>query len=246
MTNYTSIILSCAFAEENRKDALPYMERLIEEKPYSPSDLEKYSFSIMGEIHRTATSFTALDHTRVYIRCFRTNKLFREAGIVKGNYINYHYIKYAVTILTILDICLILTNDTFRLGIPERLCSLGRVTKNSSVVASNISETLNKISALVEPWREPRNFFVHRGWQIYRDRLTALEEYELMREKGMLERKIPEWKIKSAYQSELSVIFKEFDEIEIPLFGSVNELLSGLFPVYLSQRAKLQKSPIGN
>ena len=48
MNDYVSKILSHDFAKENRKDALPYMSELLGEKSYSPSELEKYSFSVMG------------------------------------------------------------------------------------------------------------------------------------------------------------------------------------------------------
>jgi hypothetical protein len=98
----------------------------------------------------------------------------------------------------------------------------------------------------VEPWREPRNLFIHRGWEIYRDVLTALEGYELTREKGLLDKIVPSHRIKFLYKSELSKIFKEFDQVETPLFDAVIELLSRLLPIYKSWRKKLQTPPIGN
>jgi hypothetical protein len=246
MNNYSSIILDHEFAEENREDALPYLEKLLEGKSYSPSELEKYSFSIMGWMHRILGSFTGLDHTRVYLRHFRSNKWYKEAGIVQGNYINYHYTKYTTTVITIMDICLILTNDTFRLENPEKLCNIDNIAGNSWVISSNVSKTLNKLNKIVKPWREPRNLFVHRGWQMYRSKLTALEEYELSHEKIKPELRISSQKIKSLYQSELLKIFNEFDEVEPPLFNAVIELLSKLLPIYISWREKLKNPPIRN
>lgn len=166
MNNYSLKILSHEFTEENRKDALPYMMELIGEKSYSPSELEKYSFSVMGWIQRLRNCFKDLEHTRVYMSHFRSNKWYREAEIVQGNYINYHYVKYAITVVTIMDVSLILTNDTFRLGNPERLCHTDNIIRNSWVISSNVHNALNKLSRIVEPWREPRNLFIHRGWEI--------------------------------------------------------------------------------
>jgi hypothetical protein len=208
MNDYSSKILFHELAEENRKDALPYMEELIGGKPYSPSELEKYSFAVMGWIHRIGNCFKALEHTRVYMQHFRSNKWYKEAGIVQGNYINYHYIKYAITVVTIVDVCLILTNDTLRLGNPERLCHFDNIIKNSWVVSSKVNKSLNKLSKIVEPWREPRNLFIHRGERLWRDRLTALEELELDQAKGMLNIKVPLHRVKSLYKSELSEIFR--------------------------------------
>jgi hypothetical protein len=244
MTDYSSKILNHELAEENRKDALPYMRELFGEKSYSPSELEKYSFTVMGWIHRLLNCFKSLEHTRVYMSHFRSNKWYIEAGIVQSNYINYHYVKYAITVVTIMDVSLILTNDTFRLGNPERLCYLDNIMRNSWVISSNVDKALNKLSRIVEPWREPRNLFIHRGWEIYREPLTALGIYESLLEKGKLDRKISLRRVKSLYKSELAEIFKEFDQVEPPLFNAVIELLSKLLPVYISWRKKLQTPPM--
>ena len=244
MNNYAVKILSHEFSEENREDALPYMTELMRGNSYTPSELEKYSLSVMGWIHRLSNCFKSLEHTRVYMDHFRSNKWYREAGIVKSNYINYHYFKYVITVVTIMDVCLILTNDTFRLGNPERLCYFENIIKNSWVSSSKVGKELKKLSKLVEPWREPRNLYIHRGWEMYRERLTALEGYELLQEKGVLDRirTIPSHRIKSTYKTELSEIYKEFDTIEAPLFDAVMGFLSKLLPVYISQRERLQQT----
>jgi hypothetical protein len=246
MKDYSLKILNHELVVENRKDALPYMEGLLGEKSYKPSELEKYSFSIMGWIHRLSNCFKSLEHTRVYMSHFRSNKWYREAEIVQSNYINYHYVKYVITVVTIMDVSLILTNEVFRLGNPERLCNLDNIIKNSWVISSNIDKVLNKLTKMVEPWREPRNLFIHRGWEIYREVLTALEGLELMQEKGMLDTNVPSHRIKFLYKSELSKIYKEFDKVEPPLFDAVIELLSRLLPIYKSWREKLQNPPARN
>ena len=143
-----------------------------------------------------------------------------------------------------MDVSLILTNDIFRLGNPERLCYPDNIIRNSWVISSNVHNTLNKLSRIVEPWREPRNLFIHRGWEIYKDKLTALQELELAQIKGILGIKVSSHRVKALYKSELSEIFKEFDQVETPLFDAVIELLSRLFPIYKSWRKKLQTLPL--
>jgi hypothetical protein len=246
MNDYSLKISNHELNEECRRDAVPYMEKIIGVKSSSPSELAKYSFTVMSWMQRLRSCFTSLEHTRVYMRHFRNNKWYREAGIVQGNYINYHYAKYTITVVTIMDVSLILTNYTFRLGNPERLCSLDNITRNSWVISTNIGEALNKLSRIVEPWREPRNLFIHRGWEMYSELLTALEQYELTRDKGMLDEVVSSHRVKSLYKSELSDIFKEFDEVEAPLFEAVIELLSELLPIYESWRNRLQTPPMEN
>jgi hypothetical protein len=246
MRDYHSKILHHEFAEENMEDAITYMEALIQDKPYSPSELDEYSFSVMGWIHRLGNCFKSLEHTRVYLSHFRSNRLYKEAGIVRANYINYHYAKYVVTIITIMDVCLILTNDIFRLGYPERLCNHDNIINNTWIISSGTNKALNKIKKIVEPWRELRNLFIHRGWDIYRDRLTALEGYEVSIEKGIISKRIPLNRVRSIYESELSEIFKEFDNVEPQLFDAVIELFSKLLPKYISWRQQLQEYSIEN
>jgi len=243
MNDYSSRILNHEFSNETLKDVPTYMMKVLKGESYSPSELEKYAWSLIKQKQRIQYCFKALEHAKVYMKHFRTNKWYREAEIVQSNYINYHYAKYAITVVTIMDVCLILTNDTFRLGNPERLCYPENIIKNSWVTSSKVDKSLNKLSKIVEPWREPRNLFIHRGEQLWREKLTALEELELMRNKGTLDIKVPLHRVKSLYKSELSEIFKEFDKVETPLFNAVIELLSKLLPVYISWRKKLQTLP---
>ncbi|MGB2814652.1 MAG: Cthe_2314 family HEPN domain-containing protein [Dehalococcoidales bacterium] len=240
MNNYKSKILIHEFNKAVCKGALPYMMGLISGKPYSPSELEKYSFSLMGWVNRISNCFEDLEHAKVYLNHFRTSSWYREAGITKSNYINYHYCKYAITVVTIMDVALILTNDTLRLGNPEKLCSFDNIIKNSWVISSNFDKPLTKLRSIVEPWREPRNFFIHRGGEIYREVLTALDGYELLCERGIIDKSVSLHRIKLLYKSELSKIFDEFNQVEKPLFNDVFELLSKLLPVYKSWRNRLK------
>jgi len=239
MKNYRLKFITNELFKESVIDSNQYITALIENEPYSPSGLEKYSFTVMGWIQRLSNCFKDLEHTRVYMSHFRSNKWYKEAGITQSNCINYHYVKYATTVVTISDVCLILTNDICRLGNPERLCYLENITRNSWIVSSKIDKSLNKIMKAIEPWREPRNLFIHRGWEMYREALTMLDAYELLQGKGIFNRSAHPQRIKTLYKSELSKIFKEFDSIEAPLFNAVIELMSKLLPVYKSWRKKL-------
>lgn len=241
MSNYVSKMLEHGFTEEIVENSHPYLAGLKGEELLSYSELVKYSFTILHWIWSLFNCFESLEHTRVYMNHFRSNKWYREAGIVQGNYINYHYKKYAITVVTVMDVCLILTNTTFRLGNPERLCYLENITKNSWVTSAKVDKALNKLGKIVEPWREPRNLFIHRGYEPNRETLTRLEIYEQLLEKGLMNNKdIPLHRRKTLYKAELADIFKEFDQVEPPLFNAVIELLTKLQPIYKSWQEKLQ------
>lgn len=240
INNYTLKLLNHKFHEEVQEDAYGYIREILEDAKYSPTELEQYSFNIIKWLQRIYNSFNALTYTRVYMEHFRSNKWFKEAGIVKANYLNYHYIKYAITVVTIFDICLRLTNYVFKFGYLEKHCSLIKIQKNVLVKSSNVGDNLTELNRIVQPWREPRNLFVHSGDILYNERLTALEAYEQLSYLHRYPSKISANRIKIAYKFEIIRIFKEFDEVEVQLFIKVDELLNNLLPIYIGWREKLE------
>jgi len=187
-----------------------------------------------------------LEHARAYIGHFRSNKHYAEAGIGRSHHINYHYFNYAITTVRIMDVALILTNTTFRLGNPERLCRLDNINENYWVCSAGIDELLKKLNAAVEPWREPRNLFVHRGetLDISGQRqdskmLFVLGAVDLLGEDNESVTRIPRIDTRFLYRSVVSGIFKEFNQTEKPLLDATSELLSGLLPIYRFWRKML-------
>lgn len=239
-------ILNHEFFEELLGDLKTYLKESLGDKVYTPSEFEQYSLSVFKRAMRIEDCFKTLEHAKAYLSHFRTNKRYKEAGIMQVNHINYHYFHYAITVVTIMDVALILTNDTFRLGNPEKLCYFENIVKNSWLRSSNVDKLLNNLRSIVEPWREPRNIFVHRGEKLDRELLTALEGYDILHEKkDKLVTMISSSDVKRLYKFELSKIYKEFEQTENPLFNAISELLSQLIPIYSFWRNKLKQTSNG-
>jgi len=208
----------------------------------SLSELEQYSKSLFIWAMRIRDCFETLEHVGVYLHpSFRINRRYREAGIGLNHYINYHYFNYATTVVRIMDVALILTNTTFRLGNPEKLCRLDYIIENSWVRSTGVDKFLKKLNAIVEPWREPRNLFIHRGKTLNRKSMHMLEAFELLIREDPSIKFISTSDTKRLYKSELSKIYKEFEKTEQPLFKSTSELLSQLLPIYRFWRRMLQE-----
>jgi hypothetical protein len=231
------------FVEEVVKDITLIFKKSNGDKDYILSEFEQYSMSIFKWAMRIRGCFETLEHARAYLSHFRTNKWYKEAGIGRSDYINYHYFNYAVTVVKAVDVALILTDRTFRLGNPERFCRVEAVSENLWVKSAGVNKLLKELDTIVNPWREPRHLFVHRGETIDREPMHLLEAYDFLMEEDALPIEDMPSRAKYLYQSEVSRISEEFKETEKSLFKAISELFAGLLPIYKFWRKLLEQTP---
>jgi hypothetical protein len=242
MNKISSQIENHQFVDELMNDLKPVIKKLHQNGEYTLSEFEQYLLSVFKWIMRIRDCFEALDYARVYLKYFSTNKRHEKAGIGRSRHINYHYFNYAITVVKIMDVALILTNKTFRLGNPERLCRFDSIIENSWVRSAGIDKPLKELNSLVEPWREPRNLFIHRGETLSSKSLHLLEAYDLLISTSEPITIFSPSEAKLLYKLEVSKIYKEFEQTEVPLLSATSELLSELLPIYRFWRKTLQET----
>lgn len=260
MNDFSSQMESHQFIKELLNDLQPTMKRRYGEikdsgrslsglrrpEVLSPlSEFEQYSVSVFLCGMRIVSCFETLKHIGVYLSYFSINKRYREAGIGRNHYINYHYHNYAINVVRIIDVALILTNETFRLGNPEKLCRLEIISKNSWVRSAGIDRLLDKLDSHVKPWREPRNLFIHRGKTLNRESMHMLEAFEFLIRQDPSITFISPSDVRRLYKSEVMRISKEFEKTEPRLFNVTSELLSKLLPIYAFWRERLKQTSSG-
>ena len=248
MNKLSSQIESHNLIKEVSDDLPPIFEKVHQDKDYAPSEIEQYSISVFKWVMRVMGCFETLEHARVYLSNFKTIEQCSKAGIGRRDYINYHYFNYAITVVRIMDVALILANSTFRLGNPEKLCRLEYITENSWVRSTGVDRLLKNLDAIVKPWREPRNHFVHRGEELGisgqrqdSDLLFVLGAADRLIMGGETEASALVSQAPLLCQSVVSGIFREFDQIEQPLLDATSKLLSGLLPIYRFWRKMLPR-----
>ena len=256
MDGISSQIKNHHFVKELANDQIPIIEKQYREIKDSgqsmfqlqnpdvlstPSEFEEYLISVFLWSMRIVDCFKMLEDARVYLSHFRSTKWCLEAGIGRIDHMNYHYFNYAITIVRIMDVALILTNNTFRLGNPTKLCRLENIIKNSWVRSEGVDILLRRLNSVVEPWREPRNLFVHRGKTLDRRSMHILETLEFLSRENLLTN-ISSSDTKPLYKPEISRIFTEFAQTKAPLFNATSNLLSGLLPIYRFWRKILQQT----
>jgi hypothetical protein len=75
----------------------------------------------------------------------------------------YNYEFHILTYESILDVCLLLTNEVFALGIPYRNCSLDNICKNRLIRGTDVKQALYEINRISDTHRKERDFLLHRG-----------------------------------------------------------------------------------
>lgn len=231
------------FFKEVLSDLQPVFQKYKEtDTPFSAfSELDQYILLVFKWLMRIWDCFETLEHARVYLSYYRSNKRYEEARIGRVQHMNYHYYYYAITVVRTMDIALILTNNAFRLGTPDELCRFSYISENSWVRSARVDKMLKQLESVVKPWRDPRNLFVHRGAKIDSQPLNYVEAWDLLiRDDSSIANIIPHSKIKLLYKSEISRVVKEFDKTETRLFSAIVELLSGLLPIYSFWRKVLK------
>lgn len=249
MEKYNEQMLSHPFFAEICDDLQLLNERLSPKMPTSPeeflhgrppalSESEDYVVSVFLWTARLADSFERLKHIRAYLSHFRILKRYRESGINRTDYIKYHYSNHAVTLLGVLDIALILTNHVFRLGHPEKQCRSKIIIQNAWVRSRGIDKILRQLDSAVEPLREPRHLFIHRGYPRDSEPLWYLRGFEILRsidstlEVDSSSKIISLSEVGTRYKTEILRILDELSEQEKPVFNTCKELLAALHPVY--------------
>lgn len=249
---YSEQILNHPFAKELLDDITPAVHRLsllkkhkrtrkfqkIEQyfHPTRLSEPEQYFHSALYYVLRLHDSFERLEYIRTFLTHFRIPKQYKEMGIERSDYIKYHYSNHAVNLVGIFDIALILANNVFRLGLPEKQCRSELIIQNSWVRSRGIDKILKNLDSKVLPLREPRNLFIHRGWARDDKFIPFLEMLELLKRKSA----IPETILSSRSDAIIARISKletlkildELNEQEEPVFNISIELLSRLHPIY--------------
>jgi hypothetical protein len=97
-------------------------------------------------------------------RIHKRNK--EEKGTLLRTWMLYNYEFYTLNYQSILDVCLILTNEVFDLGIPYRDCNKRMVCSNRHLQGTEVNRILGELSKISEGHRTLKNHLLHRGQRI--------------------------------------------------------------------------------
>lgn len=134
-----------------------------------------YYTSILGTVER-------IEQVPIFLRRFPNSRFFVQNKITLYRWINYHYTNYLIMSVSLYDIALLLTNETFMLGNAPRHCNESNVAKHKLVRETNVRIALDNLRKAVDDYREPRHLFVHRGHTPPMGFLDMIEMHEFLQE----------------------------------------------------------------
>lgn len=140
-----------------------------------------YDLSVFHSLAAILNSLDTLKNARGFIANFPRPRTYEKIGISNDIWIEYHYSYYVVTFVSFLDLALILTNNVFRLGLREKDCKAEIIKNNSWIKNTNVKLALTKLEDIVKPFRELRNFHVHRGQVPRVDQIFDSELYDTLK-----------------------------------------------------------------
>ena len=116
----------------------------------------QWSFHVTEGLHRLQETIDMTSR--------RIHKRNKEAkGTLLRTWMLYNYEFYALNYQSILDVCLILTDEVFDLGIPYRDCNEHRVCSNMHLRGTEVNRILGELSKMSEGHRKLKNYLLHRG-----------------------------------------------------------------------------------
>jgi len=136
---------------------------LLSKSPVDVSPSEYYTWNVFSKASAIHDAARRMEHAIQFVGTFPNATGYEKKGITRDKWIEYHFSYFKVNLASIQDLCLLLTNTIFRLGMPERLCSLDSITKNEWVAETDTPKTLRALDKIIEEHRTIRNLHVHRG-----------------------------------------------------------------------------------
>jgi Cthe_2314-like HEPN len=131
--------------------------------PIESNSLEDYDVDVFLVATKILSTISRLRQANVFIKNYPKEKKGSETTYTKYDGIQYHYGFFISTVVSISDLSLILVNNVFRLGNPEKHCRMDIISKNEWIRDTKVLKRLEELNKIIKPYRDDRNQLLHRG-----------------------------------------------------------------------------------
>lgn len=188
-----SLVVSHILLQKLLEDIKPALNRILKAaktdddvKNFFNRDLnveytekEHYNIKVFlccSNINNTIERIRAIS---VYVSTFPTPKKYSKNGIMKKDWIAYHYANFEVAKVSLYDSTLLLVNQVFVLGLRPQNCNKETVRENEWIKNSkDISDSIDAIEKVTRESRYPKNLFIHRGILPNLDNIDFLDIFD--------------------------------------------------------------------
>jgi hypothetical protein len=132
-------------------ESLPRLEdaakegKLIRKVAYDLWEHEWYDYEVFTHLTSIISGIERLEQSQNFIRTFPRPRSYEKEGGNQPAWIEYHYSYYFITLISLFDIALILTNSVFCLGNRDRDCKADLIMMNSWVKRTPVTQALTDL-----------------------------------------------------------------------------------------------------
>ena len=153
--------VGCQLVENTRRTGRLPRRKTEPEKNDAPGN--GYASRVLQKIASVTGIMERLEVCRVFVARARPEMICPEDGVGYHTWLDYHFAHFVVLMIGAYDVALLLVNEVLRLGNQERNCKSWIITTNCFVRDTEVANRLESLGKVVEPYRQLRNCYVHRG-----------------------------------------------------------------------------------
>jgi len=212
---------------------------------YAPCDM--YDYSVFNGATTILGTLDRLRYARHMLVNFPRGVRYQRAGITQDIWLEYHYSFFVVSLSSVSDLALLLTNSTYRLGMRPRDCVPNVIKENDWVRSTTVRKAIDRVENTVKAYRELKNKHVHHGEVPDLADLTDSNNYDLLKIITSLKEEgdspVPSEILKTGYALEVSEIVTKLDSEIEKVTAAVKEFFDALLPIYQRTEGFLHQNP---
>jgi hypothetical protein len=130
---------------------------------------------IVGVLH----VFERIQETRALLAFLPCPARYRKLGMTLDRWNSYHLGQFLSAAVSSIDVCLLLTNDVYRIGLAEPDCKLEVLCRNRKVKGTPTASALKALDNTLGNLKFLRNVEVHRAEWAEIHEIVGSQDYEL-------------------------------------------------------------------
>ena len=204
-------------------------------------DPEWYRYEVFKKQTALISVLDRMVNAHAFIQKFPSQKTYKKKfEITQYTWLECHFFYYMLSVVSLFDCLLILTNTVFRIGLKDRNCKRDTVINNYWVCQIKFDSLLKDFEKISNRYKEIRNLHLHRGKGKNIAEVLKSDNLSFLGTVGFLQLYsdgiFPEEIINEGYKVEvlalLNLIESECDEIQIQL----SKIYTVLKSEYLKRR----------
>jgi hypothetical protein len=138
-------------------------EKILTDIDITLNHLDYYNFDVFRRTTLLINTIDRLEKSILFLNGFPQEKTFEKKGVNRFDWIDYHYSYFVLSIHSLFDQSLILTNSVYRIGLTEKDCLKGTILQNFCEKNSPIKNDILSLEKITNQYANIRNLFAHRG-----------------------------------------------------------------------------------